>query len=954
MAPMDNWGDMSSYGSGMGSNDFAGLSGMPGLFGGRQSKLFKTVYAVGHALDSLVLLKISKAERIIDRIYSKARRAGGSASFGGSLLNMGTVSAASGSSSIGLGTVGGNPVVGSGAFRAEMNGTIHRPGPGSDLELYKPLPTRYFPQTAQPVPLASPMSGRTAGLLGLGAVTAGIGAVGFGMMPNVKDAVNQNLLAQSVSIVNGMPINSVIAQANKALSGGMTSNMAGAATAASMLYQGGILMNTQSGRNILGSVGGFSALTGMSNERVAAASSTINGMNMLRVGGIQARDRQGNLLGADKIAAQLYQKTWGSRKVSMSDAASVYNSGTIAYANTMAAAGGNQDLFDMLASYQVQMAKNGGKALNMNPNKVMDTMGLDKNSPYRKNFRVQESEARKLEDTQKGLVEGYTAAQGAIIHLNNAFSDLAETLPGVTEAFGKIAGFSTSFPQMGNTGSAVSGLFGSIAHGAGSLLGDYMAFRGIQRAFGMAPTSMKNFFGFGAKAGSEAAAGENVIRMTRGADGVYRAGKVASSASILGKLFKGGIPNALKGSLGKMGTFGKVLKFAGGKLLPGIGAAYTLYDTSHVAGDDKNNGGWNWAHFGESALSGAISGLTMGGGWGAVAGAVVNAANYGISYAHGRGGDDSGASFANLAEEGRGGSYSGRAYSYPTHGRSPQEAVRWALNEAKTGSGQPGGGSWKGFCERFTRTAYGYPGLYPSAIAHWRDSVRTGRSHPGDLNPPAGALVFWSGGSKKYGHVALSIGGGNVVSTDAKRPGKADVVSIAHINRTWRSFKYEGWSDPMHTKLSPGSSTAGAQTPLINSTSSSVVNSTTSSAGSSTRAFNSYGMSSQDAAPSGSPMTDDFSSVVSLNDSFNAKLLSNISVASLGSSGRGGGPQDSFGTPNINGYMASSDIGGRHRPYNINMTVKIERATVESAAKLAKTIKKILERDAEMSGVGKF
>jgi hypothetical protein len=36
------------------------------------------------------------------------------------------------------------------------------------------------------------------------------------------------------------------------------------------------------------------------------------------------------------------------------------------------------------------------------------------------------------------------------------------------------------------------------------------------------------------------------------------------------------------------------------------------------------------------------------------------------------------------------------------------------------------------------------------------------------------------------------------------------------------------------------------------------------------------------------------------------------------------------------------------------MTVKIERATVESAAKLAKTIKKILERDAEMSGVGKF
>lgn len=99
--------------------------------------------------------------------------------------------------------------------------------------------------------------------------------------------------------------------------------------------------------------------------------------------------------------------------------------------------------------------------------------------------------------------------------------------------------------------------------------------------------------------------------------------------------------------------------------------------------------------------------------------------------------------------------------------------------------------TWKvGYCLNFTWHCIDYPnsaGL-ASANAAWNDSsmrVTNGST------PPAGAPVYWGGG--QYGHIAISLGGGNCRSTDYPSKGRIGTVSIKSLTRLWR-LTYRGWS----------------------------------------------------------------------------------------------------------------------------------------------------------------
>ena len=59
--------------------------------------------------------------------------------------------------------------------------------------------------------------------------------------------------------------------------------------------------------------------------------------------------------------------------------------------------------------------------------------------------------------------------------------------------------------------------------------------------------------------------------------------------------------------------------------------------------------------------------------------------------------------------------------------------------------------------------------------------------------PPAGAPVYWSGGSKAYGHVAISLGNGLVRSTDIPEKGKVGDIKIADLSKNW-GFTLLGWT----------------------------------------------------------------------------------------------------------------------------------------------------------------
>jgi cell wall-associated NlpC family hydrolase len=130
-------------------------------------------------------------------------------------------------------------------------------------------------------------------------------------------------------------------------------------------------------------------------------------------------------------------------------------------------------------------------------------------------------------------------------------------------------------------------------------------------------------------------------------------------------------------------------------------------------------------------------------------------------------------------------------------------AVQWARSMIGSASGTSGGQYWYG-CLAFAINAYalgaGYPirnditvavgtNTYPSQV--W-GNFRTG-STGHDNSPPPGALVFWdSTGGTTDSHVAISVGGGEVVSTNVDQPSVPGYDGI-HLE-TMAQFSSNSWN----------------------------------------------------------------------------------------------------------------------------------------------------------------
>ncbi|WP_416969390.1 peptidase M23 [Streptomyces sp. 4F14] len=128
--------------------------------------------------------------------------------------------------------------------------------------------------------------------------------------------------------------------------------------------------------------------------------------------------------------------------------------------------------------------------------------------------------------------------------------------------------------------------------------------------------------------------------------------------------------------------------------------------------------------------------------------------------------------------------------------KNPRTAAQ-AIASARNEVGETG---WYHLCDNFVAQAYGW-GSSGSATAnvHWNRLVDAGLAHPGDMSPPAGALLFYDTGSDA-GHVALYLGRDQVASNDIKddyrRQGKIAIVSRKELtDGTWR-LRYRGWAEP--------------------------------------------------------------------------------------------------------------------------------------------------------------
>lgn len=107
----------------------------------------------------------------------------------------------------------------------------------------------------------------------------------------------------------------------------------------------------------------------------------------------------------------------------------------------------------------------------------------------------------------------------------------------------------------------------------------------------------------------------------------------------------------------------------------------------------------------------------------------------------------------------------------PTETAAEKAAIAWARNFANTHDT-----SYNGACLKFVFDAYAAAGLN---LRPWVNYPINGDTYPveiwgrfthgttGQGTPPPGALVFWksAGGDRTLSHVALSLGGGNLIST---------------------------------------------------------------------------------------------------------------------------------------------------------------------------------------------
>jgi hypothetical protein len=95
-----------------------------------------------------------------------------------------------------------------------------------------------------------------------------------------------------------------------------------------------------------------------------------------------------------------------------------------------------------------------------------------------------------------------------------------------------------------------------------------------------------------------------------------------------------------------------------------------------------------------------------------------------------------------------------------------------------------------GMCLQQVRMWCGIGARYADASTAWRN---TNDRHPGSKAAPRGSAVYWTGGSRGYGHICLSLGNGKVRSTDAGGRGRVATVDIDWVSRNW-GHTYAGWA----------------------------------------------------------------------------------------------------------------------------------------------------------------
>ena len=131
---------------------------------------------------------------------------------------------------------------------------------------------------------------------------------------------------------------------------------------------------------------------------------------------------------------------------------------------------------------------------------------------------------------------------------------------------------------------------------------------------------------------------------------------------------------------------------------------------------------------------------------------------------------------------------------------SPVEALTVCKRLSKTGADRcPHNRTLEGNCGHLAACCYGFSALgFTSAASAWRGAPPKYRRRGLDkmVKAPAGALVFWTGGSKEFGHVGISDGKGNIFGTDLPDTNRMGRFPIEKVTDRFTLCEPAGWTLP--------------------------------------------------------------------------------------------------------------------------------------------------------------
>lgn len=165
-----------------------------------------------------------------------------------------------------------------------------------------------------------------------------------------------------------------------------------------------------------------------------------------------------------------------------------------------------------------------------------------------------------------------------------------------------------------------------------------------------------------------------------------------------------------------------------------------------------------------------------------------------------------------------GSAYASPVRNFATGGSSLDTSASGAVSWAASAVG--GKQTYPNQCDHFVALAYGLANSnYPTAASHW-DQIPAEYRHPGDTNPPPGALVFWSasvGGGA--GHAAIVSGkdqsGRALITTTHTNNGHPEQMPLDGV----MTSAYLGWAVPyFHGKTAVVDGTAAVDNPAASPT----------------------------------------------------------------------------------------------------------------------------------------